>query len=153
MLKNFARLLPVVALALAAALPTPASAAGGGGGGTGITVTVGSPTMSGRVLVDVPVTITCSAPLAGQPVGFGFINVSVEQAFGKSVSHGSAGVGFSVCPATPQTFDVLVTPDLYPTPSTAFHGGTAIATASAGASDPTFTIFQGGSAGPLVVKL
>lgn len=152
MLKNFLRLLPVAALAVVAALPTPAAAAGGGGG-TGITVTIGSATMAGKVLVTVPVTIQCSGPLADAPLGFGSINVTVEQAFGKSVSHGSGGVSLTVCPSSPQTFDVLVTPDLYPVPSTAFHGGTAIASASAFAVDPTFTIGEGGSAGPQIIKL
>lgn len=154
MLKNLLRLLPVVALAVVAALPASASAAGGGGGGgTGITMTIGSASMEGRLLVTVPVTIQCSGPIADAPLGFGSINVSVEQAFGKSVSHGSGGVSLTVCPSSPQTFDVLVTPDLYPVPSSAFHGGTAIADASAFASDPTFTIFVGGSAGPQIVKL
>src|SRR5215813_2441153 len=153
MLKNFARLFAVSAFAmLMAAVPSTASAAGGGGG-TGITVTIGQASMQGRVLVTVPVTITCDTPLAGTAV-LGSFNVTVEQAFGRSVSHGSGFANFDVCPAPPQTINLLVTPDIYTTPpSTAFHGGTAIASAFAGAVDPTFTIFEGGSVGPQVVKL
>ena len=153
MLKNFARLLAVAASAAAlAAIPATASAAGGGGG-TGITLTIGNATMQGRVLVTVPVTITCDAPLAGTPVS-GSVNVTIVQAYGKNVSHGSGFATFDGCPATPQTIDVLVTPDLYTTPpSGSFHGGTAAVSAFAGAVDPTFTIFEGGSVGPLAVKL
>lgn len=152
MLKNFLRLFPVLAFALAAALPAPAAAAGGGGG-TGITLTIGKPTMTARLLVSVPVTVQCDPTLADQPLGYGFVNVSIEQVFGKSVSHGSGGANLTTCPSAPTTVTVLVTPDLYPTPSTSFHGGSAIATASAFAADPTFTIFSGGSVGPVVVKL
>jgi hypothetical protein len=109
--------------------------------------------MQGRVLVSVPVTITCDAPLAGTEV-IGSVNVTVLQAFGKSVTHGSGFAEFSVCPATPQTIIVLVTPDIYTTPpSTSFHGGTAIVSAFAGAVDPTFTIFEGGQVGPQVVRI
>lgn len=154
MLKNFARLLAVAAFTVViAAVPTAASAAGGGGGATGITLTIGNATLQGRLLATVPVTITCDAPLAGTQV-FGSVQVTIEQAFGKDVAHGSGGTSFSVCPATPQTINVLVTPDLFTTPpSTAFHGGTAVASAFAGAVDPTFTIFQGGSVGPQLIKL
>lgn len=153
MLKNFARLLPVMALAAAAALPSPAFAAGGAGGGTGISVSIGTATLQDRILVTVPVTIQCAAPLADQPIGFGFVNVSVQQAFGTSVAHGSGGIALSSCPSAPMTVNVPVTPDLYPTPSAPFHGGPAVVSASAGASDPTFTIFEGGAAGPLSVRL
>ena len=153
MLKNFARLLAVAAFTVVlAAVPTTASAAGGGGG-TGITVTIGKASLQGRVLATVPVTITCDAPLAGTEV-FGGVQVIIEQAYGKQVSHGSGLADFSVCPATPTTINVLVTPDLYPTPSTAFHGGTAVATAFASAVDAaTQTIFEGGQTGPQLVKL
>ena len=152
MLKNFLRLLPVMAFALAAALPAPAAAAGGGGG-TPITVSIGAAKVQSKILVTVPVTIQCAAPLAGQPLGFGEVNVFIEQAYGKSVSHGSGGVVFFFCPASPQTVDVIVTPDLYPTPSTAFHGGRAIGTANAFAQDPTGTVFGSGAIGPIPIKL
>lgn len=153
MFKNFARLLPVVTLALAAALPTPVSAAGGGGGGTGMTLTIGSGTLQDRILVTVPVTVQCSAPLADQPIGFAFVNVNVQQAVGTSIAHGSGGVTLSSCPSAPMTVLVPVTPDLYPTPSAPFHGGPAIVSAFAQASDTTFTIFEGGSAGPASVRI
>jgi len=152
MLRTFARLLAVGAFVLAAAVPTTASAAGGGGGGVGITVAIGAPiTLTDRVLVTVPVTVTCTATLPN-PFQFGSIFVSIQQASGKSVSHGSGGLALRSCPATPQTFNVLVTPDLFPSPSGPFHGGGAIAFAGASACDITF-ICIGGSVGPVSVRL
>jgi len=148
MLRTFARLLAVGAFVLAAAIPTTASAAGGGGG-AGMTVAIGSPiTLTDRILVSVPVTVTCTTTLAN-PFLFGSIFVSVQQASGQSVSHGSGGLALASCPATPQTFNVLVTPDLASGP---FHGGGAIAFAGASACDITF-ICIGGSVGPLSVRL
>jgi hypothetical protein len=154
MLKNFARLLAVAAFAVViAAVPTTASAAGGGGG-TGLNVTIGSATVQARILVTVPVTVTCTGPLADTVLGSGSVNVFIEQANGKAVSHGSGVAFFTFCSSSPQTINVLVTPDILTTPpSTAFHGGPAVATVFAGAVDPTFTISEGGSAGPQVIKL
>ncbi len=64
MLKNFVRLFAVAAFAVVvAAVPATASAAGGGGG-TGITMSIGPSSLQGRILVTVPVTITCAPPLA-----------------------------------------------------------------------------------------
>jgi hypothetical protein len=151
MLKNFARMLAVGAFVLAAAIPTTASAAGGGGG-VGITVAIGSPiTLTDRLLVTVPVTVTCTTQLAN-PFQFGSIFVSIQQADGRSVSHGSGVLNLPSCPATPQTFNVLVTPDLFPSPSGPFHGGGAIAFAGASACDTLF-ICIGGSVGPVSVRL
>ena len=153
MFKNFLRLFPVLALAVMAALPVSASAAGGGGG-TGINVSVGTKaTIQARLFVTVPVTISCAAPLADAPLGFGLIDVGLEQAVGRSVAHGSGDLIISTCPSTPTTFKVVVRPDLFPTPSPTFHGGPAIVNASAFAEDPTGTIFQAGAAGPLVMIL
>jgi hypothetical protein len=151
MLRTFARLLAVGAFVLAAAIPTTASAAGMGGG-VGMTVTIGSPiTLTDRILVAVPVTVTCTTTLAN-PFQFGSIFVTVQQASGQSVSHGSGGLALTSCPAAPQTFTVLVTPDLFPSPSSPFHGGGAIAFAAANACDVTF-ICIGGSVGPVSVRL
>ncbi len=151
MLRTFARLLAVGAFVLAAALPTTASAAGGGGG-VGMTVAIGSPiTLTDRILVTVPVTVTCTTTLANL-FQFGSIFVSIQQASGQSVSHGSGRLTLTSCPATPQTFNVLVTPDQFPTPSGPFHGGGAIAFAGASACDITF-ICIGGSVGPVSVRL
>jgi hypothetical protein len=147
MLKTFARMLAVGAFVLAAAIPTTASAAGGPG--VGLTVTIGSPiTLADRLLVTVPVTVTCTPPLAN-PVQFGQVFVIVEQASGKSVSHGSGIANLTSC--GPQTFIVQVTPDLFPTTSGPFHGGPAIAFASANACDTQTCV--GGSSGAVSVRL
>jgi hypothetical protein len=144
MLKNFARLFAVAAFAaVLAAVPTSASAAGGGG--TGLTLTAGSGSVQARLLVTVPVTVTCTGPLADTVLGSGSVNVFLQQANGQSVSHGSGVAFFTFCSSSPQTINVLVTPDSFTTPpSTAFHGGPAVATVFAGAVDPTGTIFEGG---------
>jgi hypothetical protein len=154
MLKNFARLLAVGAFAVVmAAVPTTASASGGGGG-TGLILTIGNASLQGRVLATVPVTVTCTGALADTVLGSGSVNVFIQQAYGKSVSHGNGVAFFTFCSSSPQTINVLVTPDSFTTPpSTAFHGGAAAVTAFAGAVDSTFTIFEGGSAGPQIVKL
>jgi len=126
------------------AVPTSASAAGGGG--TGLLLTVGSATVQARLLVTVPVMITCTGPLADTVLGSGSVNVFLQQAYGKSVSHGNGQTDFTFCSSAPQTINVLVTPDSFTTPpSTAFHGGPALATVFAGAVDPTGTIFEGGT--------
>jgi len=148
MLKTLARMLAVGAFVVAAAIPTTASAAGGPG--VGLTVTIGSPiTLTDRLLVTVPVTVTCTPQLVN-PVQFGNVFVTVEQAGGKSVSHGSGGANLTSC--GPQTFNIQVTPDLFPTTSGPFHGGPAIAFASATACDTQFTCV-GGSSGAVSVRL
>jgi hypothetical protein len=148
MLKTFARVLAVGAFVIAAAIPTTAAAAGGPG--VGLTVTIGSPiTLTDRLLVTIPVTVTCTPPLAN-PVQFGDVFVTVEQADGKSVSHGSGSANLTSC--GPQTFTIQVTPDLFPTTSGPFHGGPAVAVASATACDTQFTCV-GGSSGAVSIRL
>ena len=148
MLKNFARVVAVGAFVLAAAIPTTAAAVGGPG--VGLTVTSGSPiTLTNRLLVTVPVTVTCTPPLAN-PVQFGDVFVTIEQASGKSVSHGSGSANLTSC--GPQTIDIQVTPDLFSTPRGPFRGGRAIAIASATACDTQFTCV-GGSSGAVSVRL
>jgi hypothetical protein len=159
MLKRFLRLFALVAgagFAAAAVVPITASAAGGGfGGGSGITVVVGSPiTLTDRLLVDVPVTITCTGTF---PTGFGYgeVDAQVQQASGKSVATGFGHVILTSCPTTPQTFIVPVTPQstapgVAPIP---FHGGPALAWAGASAGDAYYYYFLGGSVGPIAVRL
>ncbi len=131
------------ALALLAVLPVTASAAGGGGGGgsNGMTITIGKPiTLQNRLLVTVPVTVTCIAPISvdpnlGQP---GSIGLTVEQAVHNGVAVGSGGVQLLSCSPTPQSFQVQVTP--FPGPGTPlpFHRGGAIASAGGGICDNNF---------------
>jgi hypothetical protein len=97
------------------------------------TVAVGSGTLTGRVLITVPVTVVCD-PLPGDYVDTS-INVTVQQANGKQVSNASSGL-FIVLPtpsvltcdgATQNTVEIQATPNAGSGP---FHGGTAIVTAS-----------------------
>ncbi len=133
MLKSFVRVLVVSAVALVAMLPLSASAAGGGGSNNGMTVTVGSPiTLQDRLLVTVPVTVTCAAtisvdPTVNQP---GSIGVTIEQTAKGTVATGSGGVELDSCSPTPQTFLVQVTPNVGLTSSPPFHGGPAIVSAN-----------------------
>src|SRR6516164_10847585 len=55
-----------------------------------MSLTIGKPTVTSRLLVDVPVTIVC-APLS-DPTISDDVSVSVQQASGRSISTGSASV-------------------------------------------------------------
>jgi len=150
MLKTFARMLAVGAFVLAAAIPTTASAAGGGGG-VGMTVAIGSPiTLTDRILVQVPVAISCATPLAN-PIMFGGVFVSVQQAAGKEIATGFGFANLTTCSASPTTVVVNVLPN-GGTTGPPFHGGNAIVTASANACD-TSNVCVGGSAGPVSLRI
>jgi hypothetical protein len=131
MLRSLIRLALVAGVAVVAAVPLTASAAGGGGGGSnnGMTVSVGSPiTLQNKLLVTVPVTVTCIAELDSP--GGGGVFVAIQQANGKQVSHGFGSVELDSCSPAPQTFLIQVVPDIQPVPSGPFKGGSAIAQAS-----------------------
>jgi hypothetical protein len=149
MLKNFARVLAVGAFVLTAAIPTTASAAGGPG--VGMTLTIGSPiTLTDRLLVQVPVVVTCTTPLAN-PVNFGGVFVTVQQAAGRSIAAGFGFANLTTCPTSPTTVVVNVLPNGGMT-GPPFHGGNAIVSASASACDTAF-VCVGGSAGPVSVRI
>lgn len=142
MLRILVRFAVVAAFTVTAALPVAASA----DAGTNITIVIGRPiTLQNKLLVTVPVTMTCPAPLTAgfQPGG---LTVNIEQSTGRTTfSHGSGGVSFPSCSTTPQTFSITVTPDISPVPSGSFHRGGAILSASAFISDNNFpqTYFSG----------
>jgi len=78
-------------LVMAAAAVIAGSTAAVASGGT--TMTVGSPTLSGRVLITVPLTITCS-PFDPSLTFFSASGaVSVEQAVGRQIATGFGSVG------------------------------------------------------------
>jgi hypothetical protein len=135
MFKNLARMIAVATFAVAAAAPVTASAAGSN---NGIAVVIGHPiTLQNRLLVTVPVTMTCALPITTNGQG-GSLSVSIEQANRSSVSHGTGGLNFFLCPTTPTTFLIQITPDITPIPSGPFHKGRAIALASAFICDDNF---------------
>jgi hypothetical protein len=104
----------------------------------GMTITVGTPMLTSRLLLTVPVSVVC-APLPDTPIS-DFVSVSVEEAYGRSVSTGSATVGggpgsvyggntFLTCDGVTQNVVMLsVLPDSGSGP---FHGGGAIFTVQA----------------------
>ncbi len=134
MLRILARVVAVGTFAVLAALPMTASAAGGGGGGNNLmTVVVGSPiALQNRLLIVVPVTVTCVDTITIDPNTQppGGVEVIVEEANRTTVSHGMGGASLFSCSPTPQTFAIQVTPDIGPSPSPPFHRGRAIVMAS-----------------------
>ena len=143
MLKSLVRVALVAAVVIVTMLPLTASAAGGPGGGTsnGMTLTIGNPiSLQNHLLITVPVTVTCVAPISvdptfSQPGGLG---VTVEQASKNTVAIGEGNVELDSCSPAPQTFLVQVTPNLGPTATAPFHGGPAIVSANGVICDANF---------------
>jgi len=104
------------------------------------TISLGAPSLSGRVAITEPVTVSCS-PCDPSLTLFGEgVNVSVEQASGRSIARGSGFAGGFVpnllfaCDDSQTTVPVTVLADTIGPP---FHGGTAVVSASASASAGT----------------
>ena len=105
------------AITVLAALPATAGAATTGGsspGGATITIEVGRATLSQKVVVNVPVTVTCSLNPDALPefpqngTGGG---IQIVQANGKSQTSGTSGVPAFTCDGLPQTFTLQVLAD------------------------------------------
>ena len=105
-----------------------------------VTLSLGAPTISGRVAVTEPVTVTCSPFDPSLTLFAEGISVGIEQASGRSIARGSAFVsGFLptlpfACDGSATTIPVTVLADTSGPP---FHGGRAVFTVSAGASAGT----------------
>jgi hypothetical protein len=109
----------------------------------GVSVAIGpTATLQSRVLLTVPVTVTCD------PVGdfFSMSFVSVEQASGTKIASGSGFLPTVTCDSAPHTYGVSV---LANTTGPPFHGGQAVVSASVS----LFGSFgsEGGSAGPQTI--
>jgi hypothetical protein len=132
----------ICALGVSALVSVPGGLATGGTSASaqpGMTVSVGTPTLTSRVLLTVPVTVVCDA-LPDPNTFSDFIFVSVQQASGRDISSGSGevsgglgsmsgGAPFLTCDgATP---NVVMVPVLPASASGPFHGGPAIFTVSA----------------------
>jgi hypothetical protein len=120
-------------LVVIAALVAPASVAadtigGGGAGGFGtITITVGkTATLQAHLIVNVPVTVTCTPPVDAVFVDGTFDAVQVMQAVGKGVATGSGYDTNVACDGIPHTYLTSAIATTVP-----FHGGSAVASASA----------------------
>jgi hypothetical protein len=117
------KLLPLVAL-LAVSGATAASA-------QAMTVTLGSASLSGRVAVTEPVMVSCTPFDPSLTVVGEGINVTIEQASGRSIAHGTGssnefGSGqLFPCDNTSTTIPVAISADTSGPP---FHGGTAVIT-------------------------
>jgi hypothetical protein len=106
-----------------------------------MTVSVGSPSLSARLLVTVPVTVSCSPFDPSLTVFSESVGATVAQASGRSIAHGS-GSQFAfitqpmlfACDGTSTTIPVQVSADTTGVP---FHAGKAIVSASAGAAAGT----------------
>src|ERR1700751_5426599 len=79
---KFRRFMPAAAMVVACA--TTASAA------DAMTVSLGTPSLTGRVAITEPVTVTCSAFDPSLTLSSEGINLQVEQASGRAIAHGSA---------------------------------------------------------------
>jgi hypothetical protein len=122
---RFKGLIPATAVALVAT----ASAA------QAMTVSFGAPTLLGRVSIDEPLTISCSAFDPSLTLFGESAFVRVEQAAGTKIARGSgsASSGFLSnflfpCDGTQSTINVPISADPAGPP---FHGGTAVFNASA----------------------
>jgi hypothetical protein len=76
------RLLPAAAAVLAAFVATASAA-------DALTISPGTPSLTGRVAITAPVTVTCSRFDTTLTLDSERINVQVEQAAGKAIAHGS----------------------------------------------------------------
>ena len=153
---------PFVAAAVLAACALTASAA------SAATLTLGQPSLTGRVAVTEPVTVTCSAFDPSLTLDSESVNVQAEQAAGKAIARGSSSkFGFLPallfpCDGTETTIPVTLNADPAGPP---FHGGPAVFTASVAATAATpcfpgstncFTIpaaTQSASAGPTALNM
>jgi hypothetical protein len=107
-----------------------------------MTIRVGDPALVARVVVAVPVSVSCSPFDPSYTHTSDSISVSIEQASGRGVAAGSASVFWSIfgmgqptqpfaCDGTEQTTTVSVPANPSGPP---FHGGPAAVTATASAT-------------------
>jgi hypothetical protein len=114
----------MIIAALAAPAGVAADTTGGGGSSNGfgtVSVTIGrSAHVQARLIVDVPLTITCTPPADAVSVDSAFDAVQVMQASGKSVATGDGYAQFT-CDGLAHTYTTAVVGKSIP-----FHGGTAV---------------------------
>ena len=126
------KVLPFAALVLACGVTAATAQA--------TTISLGAPSLSGRVAITEPLTVSCSPFDPSLTLFSEGVNVSVEQASGRSIAHGSGFAGsflptlMFACDGSQNTVPVTVLADTGGPP---FHGGTAVISASASASAGT----------------
>jgi hypothetical protein len=157
------KILCLSVVALAAAILASTAAAD-----TGMTLGfVGTPNLSSRVSINVPVTVSCPPFDPSLTLVADSVSVSVEQASGRAIAHGSGdafgGVSAPLFPCDGAEHNVTVNV-LADTAGPPFHGGPAVfsAFANAAAGIPCFpgsttcfiiTAFQGASVGPTSLNI
>ena len=105
-----------------------------------MTVSLGTPSISGRVAITEPVTVSCSVLDPSLIVYSDYVSVSVEQASGTAIARGFGAIGGSLpnlpfaCDGSTHTVPVSISADPLGPP---FHGGPAVFTASATADEAT----------------
>ena len=115
-----------------------------------LSITPGNASLTGKVALTVPVTVSCSAPFwdaTTQELFQENISVSVEQASGRSIAHGSSTAYASVpdslfvqCDGVPVTVPVTVWADVSGPP---FHNGSAVVSGAIGLMAGTNCGFPG----------
>jgi hypothetical protein len=119
----------------------------------GATLTIGTPKLLDRVIVNVPLAVTCDV---GNPSSVFFPPfVTIEQAAGKQIA---TGTGTASVPSLPFTVNCdgitvisFVVPVLAAASGPPFHGGPAVITASFSVSGPGGS--ESASVGPVSVRL
>jgi hypothetical protein len=153
-------LLPAAAiLAVCAATASAANA---------MTISPGKPSLTGRVAITEPVTVTCSAFDPSLTLLSENVTVQVEQAVGKAIAHGSGSAESFLpallfpCDGSNSSVPITIYADTTGPP---FHRGKAVFTVSAlaGASTPCFpgsttcftnpTAVQSASTGPIALSM
>jgi hypothetical protein len=156
----------MVVLALASALACLASTAAAA---EAMTVKLGDPDLSNRIRIDVPVTVSCSAPDPSLTVFSQGIFVTVQQASGREIARGTGNAHGSLpnllypCDDADHTVPVTVLADTAGPP---FHGGQAVVSAFANSTagvpcfpwDPNNTCYfntvsDSGSSGTTTLRL
>jgi hypothetical protein len=121
-------------LPLAAALAVCGAAAASA---QAMTISLGTANLLGRVAITEPVAVSCTPFDPSLMLLDESMNVSVEQASGRSIAHGTGGSGafgsplLFPCDGSQTTVAVTISADTSGPP---FHGGTAVVNASASAN-------------------
>jgi hypothetical protein len=163
---------PTIAVILGAAALSGATVGAAAAAAQGMSISLGAPTLSSRVLITEPVTVSCSPFDPSLTYFQGEVTVSAEQASGHGIVSGSGSLAASLigsssplpfaCDGSQQTLSIPVLANNNGGP---FHGGSVVLSAwvSAGAGIPCFPgsittciegmTFQSATAGPTVLKL
>jgi hypothetical protein len=166
------RLVPALVAILGATAASGAVVGAAAAAAQGMTISLGAPTLSSRVLITEPVTVSCPPFDPSLTYFQGDVTVTAEQASGREIVSGSGSLAASLigssnplpfaCDGSQQTLSIPVLANAMGSP---FHGGSVVlsASVSAGAGIPCFpgsitTCFEGfttqsATAGPTPLRL